>query len=185
LSKLPGKLRIIGGRLRGRTLAVESAAGLRPTTDRIRETLFNWLMHDIQGSSCLDLFAGSGALAFEALSRGAEQVLAIEKDTSATKALMQNCRELALEANLDIIKADAITFLANTTKVFDIIFLDPPYQTRLLPECLELIFEHQLLAADGLIYIEDNQDLAINIPKSFTLVKQKKAGAVHYGLVSI
>ena len=145
-----GVVRIIGGEMRGRKIRFNSGKGLRPTLDRIRETLFNWLATDIYDSECLDLFSGSGALGFEAASRGAKSVFFVEKAESATKALKENCRLLNLE-NAKVIKADAKSFLSNNDIQFDIAFLDPPFGENLLSKTFDALTPH--LKADAIVYI--------------------------------
>ena len=126
MASSPGKIRIIAGKWRGRKLDVIDAPGLRPTPDRIRETLFNWLQHEIVGARCLDLFAGTGALAFEALSRGAVEVTMIEADAKIVAALNKHAATLKSEEHI-IQLADAMSWLKQGIKGFDIIFLDPPF----------------------------------------------------------
>jgi len=148
----PNHLRIIGGNWRSRKLSFIDAPGLRPTPDRIRETLFNWLQAQVHGSRCLDLFAGSGALGLEALSRGASEVLFVEKNRAVAIQLEANLKKLESDAN--VIQQDAISFLQNETSAFDIIFLDPPYRQNLLKQSLDLIQQQKLLHNDSFIYLE-------------------------------
>ena len=125
---MTGKIRIIAGQWRGRRLPVMELDGLRPTTDRIRETLFNWLMNDIRGQRCLDAFAGSGALGWEALSRGAAQVVFLEQHSEIVAQLQQQCTLLDTQANCQIIQADSCHWLQQPpSRLFDVVFLDPPY----------------------------------------------------------
>ena len=150
-------LRIIGGQWRSRKLPFVDAVGLRPTPDRIRETLFNWLRSDIHGASCLDLFAGSGALGFEALSRGAKPLVFIEKDRLATEQLRQNLD--LLNASALVFQTDALDYLSTqATDALDIIFLDPPYRKGLLDKSLTLINDKALLKPQGLIYLEHESE---------------------------
>lgn len=173
-------VRIIGGRFRGKKLAVADVPGLRPTSDRIRETVFNWLMHDIRGARCLDLFAGSGALGFEACSRGASQVVLIEQSTPAFSKLSQAAAQLNTE-NLHLIQSDALSWLQQCRQRFDIVFIDPPFASTLAEQALKLIDEYQILVPGGLLYRESNQIQTASTPH-WQMIKAKKAGQVHYGL---
>lgn len=179
------KFRIIGGNWRSRKLSFpEDVATLRPTPDRIRETLFNWLQIKISGARCLDLFAGSGALAFEALSRGAHSVIAIDQSSQVTNSLRDNCRLLACN-DLTVVAADALHWLQQHAgkEQFDIIFLDPPYNMGLLPECIRLLDEGRFIAEGGVIYLEAGQPLEnLLLPEHWQLLKSKKAGQVFYGV---
>jgi len=179
------RFRIIAGEWRGRKLSFPGdIPSLRPTTDRIRETLFNWLQLDIAGASCLDLFSGSGALAFEACSRGADTVTAIDSSTKVTDMLMANCKVLEC-SNMHVITADGMQWLQAQKEPapFDIIFLDPPYALGLLPECLSMITNKGLLKSRGLIYLESDVSLdSIDIPKELSLLRSGKAGQVFYGV---
>ena len=154
--KRTNMLRIIGGQWRSRKLAIVDAEGLRPTPDRIRETLFNWLQGDIHGASCLDLFAGSGALGFEALSRGASNVVFVEKNRIVSKQLLSNLA--LLNTSAEVQQTDALNFLAQTSAPFDLIFLDPPYRKGLLDKSLALINEKALLKPASLIYLEHESE---------------------------
>lgn len=187
-------IRIIGGKWRGRKINFPATETLRPTPDRIRETVFNWLAPYIVDAACLDLFAGSGALCFEALSRGAGSVLALEKDPKVIAAIKSNAEILETGDNIKIIQADSIQWIhenkQNTNGAeeisFDIIFLDPPYALNLLPKCFDLIKRHHLLKANGLIYLESDAPLSEEfLTQGFHIEKQKKAGNVYYGLCRI
>lgn len=148
-------LRIIGGEWRSRKLPFVDAPGLRPTPDRIRETLFNWLQGSIHGAYCIDMFAGSGALGFEALSRGAEDVIFIEKNVSCANQLKENLK--LLNTNALVVQSDALSF-SNVTvipeKAFDIVFLDPPYRQGLIEKSLEYLSNQNLIDDNSLIYLE-------------------------------
>lgn len=172
-------VRIIGGRLRRRQITFPSLGGLRPTSDRIRETLFNWLGQELDGLVCLDLFAGSGALGFEAVSRGAARVVMVEKDKSAAHSLRQNQQSLsATEA--EIHHADALGYLQHTAEQFDLILLDPPFLLDLLPVLLPLAREK--LKPGGLLYVE-----AGSLPDldGWYVYRQGRGGAVHYLLLEM
>lgn len=177
-----GKIRIIGGNWRGRKLDVIHSPGLRPTPDRIRETLFNWLQRKIVGARCLDLFAGTGALAFEALSRGAAEVFLIESNPEIVETLKQHAEILGSE-NHTIQLADAASWLKQGIKSFDIIFLDPPFGQGYIEQCCTLIHEESLLNSNGLVYIESEKDLSL--PSGWKIKKQIKAGKVQAMLIAV
>lgn len=170
-----GAIRIISGQWRGRKLPVLDAEGLRPTTDRNKETLFNWLMHDTHGSRCLDVFAGSGGLGFEALSRYAAFCQFIEKDKNNARQLSENIQLIGLEGSqANVIHQDALDALKQLQAPFDVIFLDPPFHQNLLEKSISLIEEHGLLAPDGVIYIEHEAGHpALAIPNSWQLEKDR------------
>jgi 16S rRNA (guanine966-N2)-methyltransferase len=178
-------VRIIGGEWRRRLIRFPDSANLRPTPDRVRETLFNWLGQDLDGQRCLDLFAGSGALGFEAASRGAAQVVMVEQAPKVLAALQDNARELHAE-NVQIVRADAIKFLSlAAAKVpapeqrFDVIFLDPPFRQGWLERLQPLL--PALLNDDGALYIEAEQPLSAL--GDWRTVREGKAGQVHYHLL--
>lgn len=179
-----GQLRIIAGKWRGRKLAFPDIADLRPTPDRVRETIFNWLQPYIGGAACLDLFAGSGALGFEALSRGAEQVTLVESQAEAINQLSQNANNLSAEG-VDIKHMNAQQYIKQCQKQFDVIFIDPPYQANLWSEITELLIENQVLAEQALIYLEcPSHDAFPSLPDHFQILKDKKAGDVRYCLLT-
>lgn len=150
-------------------------AGLRPTPDRVRETLFNWLQMQIAGSDCLDVFAGSGALGFEAASRGARQVMLIERDATQAHQLREQINKFQA-ANIEVLAADAISWLNQTSADFDIIFLDPPFAGNLLDEALSIIADRAILRPGGLVYVEQTRGAAL--PESWALHRQTHAGQV-------
>lgn len=173
-------IRIIGGLYRGKKLHFPTVAGLRPTPDRIRETLFNWLMHDIKGAHCLDAFAGSGALGLEAFSRGAGQVVFLEQSPEA----YANLHKIILKfnsQNLKLFKANALNYLQQCAEPFDIIFLDPPFAQNYLPQCVSDIALSPILKRGGLIYLESNAPVTLN-EHHWRQIKLKQAGQVLYGL---
>ena len=179
----PGRLRIVAGKWGGRFLPVADAPGLRPTAERIRETLFNWLAPTIEGARCLDLFAGTGALGFEALSRGASEVTFVEQSPVAIAALRQ--AEYVLRADdLVIYAGDAFRFLdSNVQGQFDVVFLDPPFAAAPLTELCDLLQPY--LAASAMIYIEQDKDQPPpTLPPSWQILREKNAGMVRYSLVS-
>lgn len=182
--KAQGQLRIIGGKWRSRKLAFPQQENLRPTPDRVRETVFNWLQAEVPGSRCLDVFAGSGALGFEAASRGAAEVVMIEQNPEAASALSRNI-ELLNAGNIQPVIADAIEWLKNNQRRFDIVFLDPPYKAGLLGKCCEILESGQSLAENAKIYLEHAPgDDKIVIPESWECLKHKSAGQVTYKLFS-
>ncbi len=184
-----GLVRIIAGQWRGRKLKVLDRQGLRPTPDRVRETLFNWLQTDLPGSRCLDLFAGSGALGFESASRGAENVTMIERDAETVSVIKENVRMLAAK-QIQVKQAEALELLTNAnilseSKPFDIAYVDPPYHSGLVAKCCNLLESGQWLGDNAKIYIEyDAKDHVPVLPGNWTCIKSKKAGQVRYNLYS-
>ncbi len=176
----PGKIRLIAGKWRGRKLDVIDSPGLRPTPDRIRETLFNWLQQEIVGARCLDLFAGTGALAFEALSRGAAEVVMVESNPKIIESLKQHAETLGSEGH-SIQLADATNWMQQGIKGFDIIFLDPPFGQGYIEQCCTIISEQSLLNERGLVYIESEKNLSL--PDGWKIRKQMKAGNVLSALI--
>jgi 16S rRNA (guanine966-N2)-methyltransferase len=179
-------LRIIAGEWRGRLLDFPDIQGLRPTPDRVRETLFNWLQSYVQGANCLDLFSGSGAMGFEALSRGAAKVTMIEANKSAFLGLQRSVEILKGEAHVSLKHMDAFEFLkAEPEEQFDIIFVDPPYGKKWVSECLSWLAKQDLLRRHGRVYIEYESSLAPEqvIDEHWQLLKHKTAGQVTYGLL--
>ena len=177
-----GRLRIVAGKWRSRLLPVADDPGLRPTSERIRETLFNWLASSIEGSRCLDLYAGSGALGLEALSRGAGEVVFVEYSASAIAVLQESVT--ALDASgARVRKLDAISYLHGKPERFDIVFLDPPFAADLLKDLCRLLDERHWLAAGARVYLEQDHDRALpRLPDGWTVLKQKTAGNVRYTL---
>jgi 16S rRNA (guanine966-N2)-methyltransferase len=176
----PGRLRIVGGTLRGSRLEVADAPGLRPTPDRVRETLFNWLMPVIQGARCLDLFAGTGALGIEALSRGATQVDFVETDARLAALLRDNLMRLKQTAFVH--RRDAIQFLMATDARYDIVFLDPPFTAGLWTAAAQALEEHDRVAAGALIYVESPAQEIPELPAHWDLHREGRAGGVRYAL---
>ncbi|MEI8384620.1 MAG: 16S rRNA (guanine(966)-N(2))-methyltransferase RsmD [Nitrosomonadaceae bacterium] len=174
------KVRIIGGRWRSRIITFPVNPDLRPTPDRVRETLFNWIGQDLSGKTCLDLFSGSGALSFESASRGALQVVMVESNPKILSALQANLQKLGTEG-MELVSMDAIKFLASDRRAFDIIFLDPPYRLELLPELLCLLPSH--LAEDGLVYIE-GQNLPA-LASGWQVWRSGRASMVSYQLLKL
>ncbi len=177
-----GCVRIISGLWRGRKLPVHDAEGLRPTTDRVKETVFNWLAQDVPGAKCLDLFAGSGGLGFEAASRQAQQVTMIELNPQTYQQLETNIASLKAN-NIQLVKGSALDFLNRRGEAFDVIFLDPPFRQGLLQQSIELLEKNNWLSDDALIYIETEKELELeNIPANWQLHREKSAGQVNYRL---
>jgi len=179
----PGRLRIVAGKWRSRLLDIAEVPGLRPTSERVRETLFNWLAPSIQGARCLDLFAGTGALGFEALSRGAAQVVFVDNSRRAVQVIANSAK--MLDATGAIIHCgDAVEFVrAAAPASFDIVFLDPPFADDRLEDICRLIDELGLLAPGARIYLEqDRAKPGITLPEHWRILKARTAGNVRYML---
>ncbi len=177
------QLRIIGGQWRSRRLPILALEGLRPTPDRVRETLFNWLQFPVREARCLDLFAGSGALGLEALSRGAAEVVLVEKHPKAASTLQNNVS--TLKANqAQVLNQDALAYLSQVSQPFDIIFLDPPFHHDWLPKVLDIIIQKSLIKANGYVYIEHEAELNIDLSQwHLTVHRELKTGQVRCVLV--
>ena len=175
-------LRIIAGEWRGRKLNFAKVDSIRPTPDRVRETLFNWLSPTIRNANCLDLFSGSGALGFEALSRGAASVVMCDNNSTIISTLKEHADLLKTNKGV-YLQTDALSFLDRNTEQFDLIFLDPPFDSDLLVKCIELIGSQNILKQDAMIYVEasSKQELP-TIPGNWELHRNKKAGDVAYYL---
>ena len=176
------KVRITGGAWRSRLVEVGDQPGLRPTPDRVRETLFNWLGQDLTGMHCLDLFAGSGVLGFEAASRGAASAVLVERNPRVVSILRRNAALLDAEGRLVVTGADALEFAALATRReqrFDLVFLDPPYRQDWLTRLWSLL--PALTAVGGWLYVE--AESAITAREPWQMVRQGKAGQVHYHLL--
>lgn len=182
-TKAPGAIRIISGRHKGRKLPVLDSIGLRPTTDRVKETLFNWLMFQINDKNCLDLFSGSGSLGFEALSRGAKKVTMIEKEKKVYENL-ENSSKLLKDENIKIINTDALDFLKSTQESFDLIFLDPPFRKGILNEVFALLTPN-IIPNNSLVYVEQEKENQSEPPSHFKLLKEGSAGQVIFRLYKI
>jgi 16S rRNA (guanine966-N2)-methyltransferase len=180
----PGRLRIVAGNWRSRLLEIADVPGLRPTSLRVRETLFNWLAPRIFGARCLDLFAGTGALGLEALSRGAASCDFVEKSARAAATLRDNIAILQAEsANVYAMSAEQYLQQA-AGKSFDVVFLDPPFAAEMLPELCRLLGHTDILAADARIYIEeDRSQPTLELPAHWQVLKTKNAGNVRYSLL--
>ena len=176
-------IRIIGGEWRSRKLTVPDAPGLRPTPDRVRETLFNWLAPTIQGARVLDAFTGSGALFLEALSRGASTGVAIDANTDAVNNLRRNLAVLQCD-DAEVLRVDSLQYLSNKTEQgFDIVLLDPPFHQDLLLSACQLLEDNNWLNKDAWIYTESEQaPSSLGVPSTWRLHREKHTGQVHYAL---
>lgn len=180
----PGQVRIIAGSLRGSRIAVPDRPGLRPTSDRVRETLFNWLQPILPGSRVLDLFAGVGALGFEAMSRGAAAATLVERDRQTAHALEDTARRLGVD-RLRVIQADALTWLDTASEDrFDLVFLDPPFGDDLLPLAIAALPKH--LAETAMVYVESPAETAtghaLAVPVGWRLWREGRTRQVRYAL---
>lgn len=178
MTLIQGKIRIIGGQWRSRLLTFPEHPDLRPTPNRVRETVFNWLEQDLSGLCCLDLFAGSGALGFEAASRGAAHVVMVDNDMRVYKALKENKGKLQA-MQIELLLMNALNFMQSDVRKFDVIFLDPPYRLDLFPQLMSLLPSH--LEKDGLVYSEARDTWTLD--KQWKVHRSAKAGAVRYQLL--
>ena len=182
---MTGKVRIISGKWRRRLLRVPDVDGVRPTPDRVRETLFNWLAGSLEGARCLDLYAGSGALGFEAASRGAAKVLLVEKDGGAVACMRQAASELAAE-QIEVVHADVRPWLRGESTPFDIVFLDPPYGGDDLGELCARLEQDSWLTPGALVYLETRASPeALALPAGWQMLRRQKAGQVRYHLAAV
>jgi len=191
-----GRCRIIAGRFRGRIIHFDDAEGLRPTTDRIRETVFNWLQPNIAGRRCLDAFAGSGVLGFEALSRWASHVTFVENTRQSVDRLRSNTNELlagSASQSVQVIHYDVMSWLAGPARQvsmvdgqpasgFDLVFLDPPYRSGLLPECCRRLHDSGCLSPDAIIYVEHAVEDEVAFPPGWSCIRHKQTANIAYGL---
>jgi 16S rRNA (guanine966-N2)-methyltransferase len=188
MRKSPKKssIRIIAGEWRGRRLPVLDAEGLRPTTDRIRETLFNWLMHDLQGAKCLDVFAGSGVLGFECLSRGADFVQFCDANVVALNNIRSSIELLDPQLSKErtkLLSGDALKMLTSPASTqFDIVFLDPPYRLNLIGQCTKLLEQNGWLTDHAIIYIELPKRSRFEVSENWQVSKEGSAGQSQYRL---
>ena len=181
---MPGKLRIISGKWRRRTLPVPPVEGLRPTPDRVRETLFNWLAADVEGARCLDLYAGSGALGFEAASRGASRVVLVERDARAVESMRAQARALGAR-EIEVVQADVPTWIERGGEPFDIVFLDPPYASGDLGAVCKRLDEHGWLSSEALVYLETGSlPDPLPLPAGWRVLRRQRAGRVRYHLAA-
>jgi 16S rRNA (guanine966-N2)-methyltransferase len=183
LPQKTSRIKIIAGRMRGRWIEFPDTSAIRPTPNRVRETLFNWLMQRISGACCLDAFSGSGALSLEALSRGAACVYAVERHTEFARALNENAIKLQAHS-LKIIVGDF--FEKKFSQQFNLIFLDPPFNQNLLVPALNYLTTENLLANNAMIYFEVEKEFdLLTLPSEFEMVKNQVAGQVRYGLLQV
>lgn len=178
-----GVIRIIGGDWRGRKLPVLDKDGLRPTSDRVRETLFNWLQFEIASKRCLDVFAGSGALGFEAKSRGAADVLMLEKSESVARQLRQNTQLLKTQA-IEVQTTDSLQYLAHQAEqTFDVVFIDPPFNQQLVQPTLDALFEHAWVNHQAWLYIEQEKSLDWpTLPSGWQIYREKTTSQTRFAL---
>ncbi len=182
---MKSKLRIIGGQWRSRQLIFEDTPGLRPTPARVKETLFNWLQQDVVASDCLDLFAGSGALGFEAASRGAGSVLMVENSQLACQQIHENIQKLDA-TQVAIQRSDVFRFLAGDAVAYDLVFLDPPFGKGLVHQVCHWLQDKGWLMPEAKVYVEVESGLQLNdLPENWECVKEKKAGEVKYCLFKV
>lgn len=190
--KKPGTVRIIGGRWRGRRLPIPDLPGLRPSGDRSRETLFNWLQPDIRGARCVDLFAGTGVLGLEAASRGAAQVVLIEQAAPAARMLEESVRALTgaaprgsdSDAAISVVRGDALRWLETCAAAsIDIAFVDPPFGSELATRALDRLAARGCLAPGGLVYVETPRQAAAALPAGWRCVREKTLGEVRMNLL--
>lgn len=180
MAVIEGKVRIIGGEWRRRVISFPDHAELRPTPDRVRETVFNWLGQDLSGKTCLDLFAGSGAMGFEAASRGADHVVLVESKPAIVNVLQVNIEKLKA-VQVELILMDAMMFILSDDRQFDVIFIDPPYRLGLIPKILALLSSH--LAKDGLVYVEGEHFISPVEP--WQIWRSQQAGKVCFQLLKL
>lgn len=183
--KTQRQLRVIAGQWRSRVIDFPEVEAIRPTPDRVRETLFNWLRYDISAARCLELYAGSGVLSIEALSRGAAHITVIDQANQATTSIRNNLKMLGADSDkFELVTADAIPWLQkNADKSWDLIFLDPPFANDDLFQLLSLINDAQCLTPDGYVYFESGRVIeSAQLPAGWALHKSKKSGAVFYAL---
>lgn len=182
-TRTSSQIRIIGGEWRSRKLTVPDAPGLRPTPDRVRETLFNWLASYIGGARVLDAFTGSGALFLEALSRGASSGIALDLNTEAINNLRRNLELLDCDS-AEVLRADALQYLSNTAeRGFDIVLLDPPFHQDLLLTACQLVESNNWLNERAWIYTESEQaPSSLGVPNTWRLHREKHTGQVYYAL---
>lgn len=183
MAKGSNQLRIIGGEWRGRKLRFPDAPNLRPTPDRVRETVFNWLMPMINGARCLDLFAGSGALGLEALSRGAAKTVFVDSHKKATQYIKEHLNTLNVTDRAKVINMDGMKYLKAEAEQFDLVFLDPPYQLNFLEKTVPLLESNDWLTKDALLYLEIEKRQSLpELPANWQKIKEKTAGEVNYFL---
>jgi 16S rRNA (guanine966-N2)-methyltransferase len=183
-----GQLRIIGGQLRGRKLAIADLPGLRPTTDRVRETVFNWLQFELAEQRCLDVFAGTGALGLEALSRGAAEVVMLERNKVAAELLQHHAMTLnpVCHGQAQVQHTDALKWLQQSNpRPFNVVFVDPPFRSNLAGPACALLARNGWLADDALVYLETEKEWPLEVPANWQLQREKIAGQVAFRLFAV
>ena len=182
-----GEIRIIGGKWKGKKIYFDLNDDLRPTPDRAKETLFNWLGQDLKKMYCLDLFSGTGALGFEALSRGAEKVTFVERNKEYLQKIKKVYLEMSEKADCDFFCAECLEWIQNNNSgtKYDLIFIDPPFNKNLIHDLLTAILEKELLSKNGQIYFEFEKKLDLEIPESLNLKKKKSLGKKSYVLAEV
>ena len=182
-----GEIRIIGGKWKGKKIYFDLNDDLRPTPDRAKETLFNWLGQDLNKMYCLDLFSGTGALGFEAFSRGAQKVTFVEKNKEYLQKIKKVFLEMNEKADCDFFCAECLEWIQNNSSEtkYDLIFIDPPFNKNLIHDLLAAILEKELLSKNGQIYFEFEKKLDLEIPESLTLKKKKSLGKKSYVLAEV
>ena len=179
---MQNKLRIIGGNWRSRSITIVDAPGLRPTPARVRETLFNWLQNDIMGRRCLDLYAGSGALGFEAASRGAKSVIQVENNALACRALKENAIALGAD-QIKIVQSEVFRYLSGNAEPFDVVFIDPPFAMGLAVQTYQWLEDKGWLGKHAKVYVETESTLKLDgMPEKWRQLRSKVAGEVGYNL---
>jgi 16S rRNA (guanine966-N2)-methyltransferase len=179
---MKNKVKIIGGEWRSRNISFIDSPGLRPTPSRVRETLFNWLQQDILGRRCLDLYAGSGALSFEAASRGAKSVVQVEDNPLVCRQLHENAQTLKA-AQIKLVQSEVFRFLAGNSEAFDVVFIDHPFTKGLAVQTCQWLEDKGWLSVQAKIYLEVEQNLVLKgLPENWHLLKHKTAGEVGYYL---
>ncbi len=179
-------VRIIAGAWRGRRINFPDIPGLRPTPDRVRETLFNWLQQDVAGARCLDLFAGSGALGIEALSRGAKELVFVEQAVAAARGLQEQLARLGGTGRAQVVEMGATRFLRTPAQPFDIVFLDPPFGREALAKYVPMLDTDNWLKEGGLVYLENEKTAGVPaLPPHWEMLKSKAAGEVGYHLARV
>lgn len=171
-------MRVISGTAGGRRLKTLDGNATRPTADKVKEALFSIIQNYIPSATVLDLFAGSGSLGIEAVSRGAEKAVLVDKSRAALSVIRQNVSALSFEGSTEVFGMDALSFIENTDKLFDIIFIDPPYSAGLYSKVFEGILKHNVLKKGGILCIEYNNTVSFDLPKEYEVFKTRQYGSI-------